>query len=180
MAWLTEDGAESRVIALSPSGPLRIGRGGDNDVVLAEDAKVSRRHLELICRQGTWWVRDLGSRNGTWVNGAKVDQVALADGDRLRVGAAVLLFRAGDDPFATVAEPEADLSSSPVLSPREQEVIAWVASGATDIQIARALGIGVATVHSHLDRIRDKTGRRRRPDLTRLAGELGLDVPDSG
>jgi DNA-binding CsgD family transcriptional regulator len=42
----------------------------------------------------------------------------------------------------------------------------------TDKEIAAELVISLATVRSHLDRIRDKTGRRRRPDLTRLSDEL--------
>jgi len=44
-----------------------------------------------------------------------------------------------------------------------------VAQGATDAQIAARLYISIRTVRSHLDRIRDKTGARRRADLTRLA-----------
>ena len=46
----------------------------------------------------------------------------------------------------------------------------------TDKEIAAALVISLATVRSHLDRIRDKTGRRRRPELSRLADELGLSA----
>ncbi len=60
------------------------------------------------------------------------------------------------------------------LSAREKQVLALVAQGETDIDIAEMLFISVRTVQSHLDRIRDKTGQRRRPDLTRLAIEHGL------
>jgi DNA-binding CsgD family transcriptional regulator len=60
------------------------------------------------------------------------------------------------------------------LSPRERELITLVASGRTDTQIAELLYISVRTVRSHLDRIRDKTGCRRRADLTRLALNAGL------
>jgi DNA-binding NarL/FixJ family response regulator len=54
------------------------------------------------------------------------------------------------------------------LSPRELEILALVASGETDRDIAKQLHIATATVYSHLDRIRDKTGARRRAQLTRL------------
>jgi len=54
------------------------------------------------------------------------------------------------------------------LSPRELEILALVAAGETDRDIAAQLFITTATVHSHLDRIRDKTGARRRSQLTRL------------
>jgi DNA-binding CsgD family transcriptional regulator len=60
------------------------------------------------------------------------------------------------------------------LSPRERELLTLVAQGRTDAQIAAQLYITVRTVSSHLDRIRDKTGCRRRADLTRLALSAGL------
>jgi predicted ATPase/DNA-binding CsgD family transcriptional regulator len=79
---------------------------------------------------------------------------------------------AGDGPAqdrATSAAPGLDK-----LSPRERELITLVAQGRTDAQIAAQLYISARTVSSHLDRIRDKTGCRRRADLTRLALGAGL------
>ena len=67
-----------------------------------------------------------------------------------------------------------------VLSQREREVLTLVAAGRTDDQVARELFISVKTVHSHLDRIRDKSGLRRRAELTRLAIRLGLSAPAPG
>jgi predicted ATPase/DNA-binding CsgD family transcriptional regulator len=60
------------------------------------------------------------------------------------------------------------------LSARERELVTLVAQGRTDAQIAAELYISVRTVRTHLDRIRDKTGCRRRADLTRLALQSGL------
>ena len=60
------------------------------------------------------------------------------------------------------------------LSVRERELVTLVAQGRTDAQIAAQLYISIRTVRSHLDRIRDKTGCRRRADLTRLALSAGL------
>jgi DNA-binding CsgD family transcriptional regulator len=60
------------------------------------------------------------------------------------------------------------------LSARERELVTLVARGRTNAQIAEQLSISVRTVGSHLDRIRDKTGCRRRADLTRLALAAGL------
>jgi len=60
------------------------------------------------------------------------------------------------------------------LSPRERELVTLVARGRTDAQIAAQMYISVRTVSTHLDRIRDKTGCRRRADLTRLALSSGL------
>jgi DNA-binding NarL/FixJ family response regulator len=60
------------------------------------------------------------------------------------------------------------------LTTREKEILRLVAGGETDQDIAEQLVISVRTVRSHLDRIRDKTGYRRRADLTRLAIERRL------
>jgi DNA-binding CsgD family transcriptional regulator len=70
--------------------------------------------------------------------------------------------------------PQAPPPGLPKLSAREQELVRLVAAGRTDAQIAAELFISVRTVRTHLDRIRDKTGCRRRADLTRLALQAGL------
>jgi DNA-binding NarL/FixJ family response regulator len=64
--------------------------------------------------------------------------------------------------------------ATPTLTAREREVLALVAAGETDRDIADTLMIAKTTVHSHLDRIRDKTGARRRAELTNLAHRLGI------
>lgn len=69
------------------------------------------------------------------------------------------------------------LRRSPHFTDREQEILGLLANGATDQEIASQLRISKHTVHSHLDRIGEKTGSRRRPDLTRLAIENGLTDP---
>ena len=71
-------------------------------------------------------------------------------------------------------QPPAAGTGAAKLSARERELIILVAHGRTDAQIADQLYISVRTVRSHLDRIRDKTGCRRRADLTRLALTAGL------
>jgi DNA-binding NarL/FixJ family response regulator/class 3 adenylate cyclase len=65
-----------------------------------------------------------------------------------------------------------DEQSGPTaLTSREREILSLLAEGETDAEIAERLYISISTVRSHLDRIRDKTGRRRRADLTRLVLE---------
>jgi serine/threonine-protein kinase PknK len=75
---------------------------------------------------------------------------------------------------ASGPQPQAAAVSPAKLSARERELVTLVAQGYTDAQIAAQLYISVRTVGSHLDRIRDKTGCRRRADLTRLAFSTGL------
>jgi predicted ATPase/class 3 adenylate cyclase/DNA-binding CsgD family transcriptional regulator len=74
----------------------------------------------------------------------------------------------------TVGQPAAGRRSDP-LSVREREIVALLAGGATDAQIAERLFLSVNTVRSHLDRIRDKTGARRRAELVRYAMQAGID-----
>jgi hypothetical protein len=71
---------------------LRIGRSSGCDVVLADDA-VSRRHAEIALRGGLCVVRDLGSCNGTYVNGRPVTHARLRRGDELQVGETLLQLR---------------------------------------------------------------------------------------
>jgi DNA-binding CsgD family transcriptional regulator len=60
------------------------------------------------------------------------------------------------------------------LSAREIEVLRLLCAGDSDQQIAEALFISVKTVHSHLDRIRTKTGARRRAEMLRFAMDHGI------
>jgi DNA-binding CsgD family transcriptional regulator len=92
-------------------------------------------------------------------------------------GAAMSLATAAEYVLMLTAAGLAPPAAAPgmeALSPRERELVTLVARGHTDAQIAGLLCISVRTVSSHLDRIRDKTGCRRRADLTRLALGAGL------
>jgi hypothetical protein len=70
-------------------GTVRIGRADDNDLVLDDD-RVSRHHGQLASRQGTLVFSDLGSTNGSFVNGSRVTQIALGPGDVLHLGGSTL------------------------------------------------------------------------------------------
>jgi hypothetical protein len=69
----------------------RIGRGADQDVVLS-DIAVSRRHITVLQEGGRFRLKDLGSGNGTLVNGQRIDTVLLNDGDHIELGNTVLRF----------------------------------------------------------------------------------------
>jgi predicted ATPase/class 3 adenylate cyclase/DNA-binding CsgD family transcriptional regulator len=79
-----------------------------------------------------------------------------------------------DAPAITVGRATADECAG-LLSAREREIIALLAGGASDAQIARHLYLSVNTVRSHLERIRDKTGARRRTELVRYSIQVGID-----
>lgn len=88
---LDEKDNEREAIAVTRT-PIVIGRQSTNDVVLS-DPNVSRRHAELRRNDATWTLVDLGSTNGTTVNGRSGSEHALKDGDKLGFGTSALLFR---------------------------------------------------------------------------------------
>ena len=68
-----------------------LGRSRDVDVQL-DDPNVSRRHAEIVQEGSTWWLVDLGSTNGTEVDGQRVRRVRLADGSRFTLGETTVTF----------------------------------------------------------------------------------------
>ena len=75
------------------AAPLTIGRGGQNDVSIDGDEFASARHVRIEPRRDGVWVHDLGSTNGTYVNGVRIDRPRkLVTGDVVRVGETELRF----------------------------------------------------------------------------------------
>jgi len=68
-----------------------LGRSRDADVQI-EDANVSRRHAEIVQEGSTYWLVDLGSTNGTEVDGQRVQRIRLADGSRFTIGETTVTF----------------------------------------------------------------------------------------
>jgi ABC transport system ATP-binding/permease protein len=77
-----------------PPGSVTIGRAADNDIVIT-DLLASRHHATLVPTEDGVEIRDAQSINGTFVNGAPVDQVQLHDGDVVTIGNVDLVFAAG-------------------------------------------------------------------------------------
>jgi pSer/pThr/pTyr-binding forkhead associated (FHA) protein len=71
------------------------GRHPESDIFL-DDVTVSRRHAEFHRRDGSFFVRDVGSLNGTYVNRQRVDEAELANGDELQIGKFKLTFYTGE------------------------------------------------------------------------------------
>jgi hypothetical protein len=71
---------------------ISIGRASDNDVIV-DDPLVSRHHCQLKLQHGAYGFADLGSRNGSWVNGEPATEVALGPGDVIRIGSTEIEFQ---------------------------------------------------------------------------------------
>jgi pSer/pThr/pTyr-binding forkhead associated (FHA) protein len=83
---------EGEVVALT-SHPVTVGRGSNNDVPLPSDEYASTRHARFEPRRDGVWIEDIGSTNGTFVNGIRLTRERkLAAGDVVRVGETDLRF----------------------------------------------------------------------------------------
>jgi hypothetical protein len=80
----------SRTIELD-GRPVALGRAADNQLVL-DDPQVSRHHARIQARRGSLVLTDLGSTNGTWVGGVRVDEVVLGAGDTIEIGDTTLVI----------------------------------------------------------------------------------------
>jgi pSer/pThr/pTyr-binding forkhead associated (FHA) protein len=82
---------------IAPDKQILIGRSSDLDMVLVEDM-VSRKHARISTQADQIWIEDLGSTNGTFVNGEKIKRARLKEGDRLLIGTSILKLMASDAP----------------------------------------------------------------------------------
>lgn len=94
---------QGQVFALAERRTV-IGRHPQADIVLHPDSAASRRHAEVYPESGRWWLRDLGSRNGTELNGRKAGDEELSDRDEIVIGDNVFVFEQKDADAAAIAE----------------------------------------------------------------------------
>jgi len=87
----TEGQYSGQKVGLPETGIL-MGRSEGTDLVI-DDPQVSSRHAQLKIEDGTWWIADLKSSNGTTVNGQAIETVALNDGDTVTMGETRFVFQ---------------------------------------------------------------------------------------
>lgn len=105
---------------LKPNKQVVIGRSSDLDMVLVEDM-VSRKHAKISCQEGKVFIEDLGSTNGTFVNGEKVKQGRLKEGDRILIGTSILkLVAQGSAPQLDDAQVKRKLEEAAVAAAARQ------------------------------------------------------------
>ena len=142
---------DGREIPLS-EGVTTLGRTADNAVSFSDDANVSRNHAEIEFRNGEYLVIDLGSSNGTTVNGSKVvGEKFLMPGDVIVLGGSSRIEFAesgnGDGPEAATPEPETDAVPPSVETPAEGEAPeAAEAAGGGSSKLLLLIAGGVACI----------------------------------
>jgi len=172
-------GARSWRLALE-ADRCTVGRGNDNAIAVT-DPKVSDLHAVLERFSAGWCATDLGSSNGTWVNGERIfGPRRLGDGDEVRVGETRLLFH--DPQSAPVTKTEAE-EMPPPLTSRERDVLVALCrpllardmftEPASTRAIADELVVTLAAVKQHLANLYDKFGVARGDEhrRARLANE---------
>ena len=155
------------------ASPFRIGRDPTCELRI-QDSHVSRFHAEAMLQGDVWWVRDLGSTNGLILNGHRVEQSQLQDGDRLQLGGggpllSVILpptpFRRTEAPSTVRAPVPSGPNAPPPPAPREQ-------SGSAELSLSeiedkylnpksdRPAGQHTQMIRVAYDRIRKKQRRK--------------------
>jgi pSer/pThr/pTyr-binding forkhead associated (FHA) protein len=143
-----------------------VGKAVENDISLEDDPMASHLHAVLEQFPAAWCVTDLGSSNGTWVNGERIwSSRRLRHGDEIRVGQTRLIFR--DPPSTAGAQTEVE-DAPPNLTARERDVLVALCRPLLDRDMftepasTRAIGeelvITQAAVKQHLVNLYDKFG----------------------
>jgi pSer/pThr/pTyr-binding forkhead associated (FHA) protein len=171
---------------------LTIGASGSSDLPIANDSRVSRLHAALESLSGGWWIRDLDSTNGTFVNGARIRSGRrLWSGDEIRVGDTTLILRTEEIDVGPATE---GAVPPPRITDRERDVLLELCrpllSGdvftepASIRTVAEALNVTEGAVKQHLLNLYDKFGviesdARRRVQLANEALHRGaISVAD--
>jgi ATP/maltotriose-dependent transcriptional regulator MalT len=166
---------------------VTIGKAPSNDIAIASDSAMSRMHAVLERLSAGWVLRDLSSRNGTYVNGERIwAERPLRNGDDIQLGKTRIYYHADKPEQLTATEAPED---APELTRREREVMVALcrpllagdafSEPATVREMAEELVVTNAAIKQHLGRLYDKfrifeqEGESRRAKLANEAMRRG-------
>jgi DNA-binding CsgD family transcriptional regulator len=162
-------------------GKQFIGRS-ETCQVRIDHPSVSRRHAELLFERATVCVRDLNSRNGTFVDGKSVTRATLAVGRKLEIGSVALELVSSvasrwvgdpdtDEETGSVVEAAASratASTVQLIPPAQRRVLRLLLEGLSEKQVAAHLGVSDQTVHWHVKGIYRALNVHSRAELMAL------------
>ena len=121
-----------KTYSLDPTDENQIGRGTDCDIVLT-DPLCSRVHAIVVQENDGWWLRDASSRNGSFVNGQKINEAKLVDGCFMRVGSTEFSFHLAEQPPTACDQSDGNVTQTIIkdkpIDSVDMDLIAW-----TDLQ----------------------------------------------
>jgi pSer/pThr/pTyr-binding forkhead associated (FHA) protein len=157
------------------------------------DERVSRQHAKIWERNGVAFIRDLKSRNGTFVDGERVERCTLLSGKRLRIADITFEVIASQSAVrnaafsrlkSTTVKHEIPLgvinTNFPGLSDGPRQVLRLLVQGVSEKEAAAALNLSYHTVHAHVKQIYRQLGVRSRGELIALclaAPAADVDAP---
>ena len=182
MAVLSYMGPRGSEIYELPAERVTLGRKHGNHLALDWDGAVSSRHAALEPITGSWFIEDLGSTNGTWVNGERIEaKKALHVNDEIRLGDTILQFHGviSSEPVPTTTP----AAKKPDLTRKQLEVLRHLcrpqakdqrAPCSTTKEMAAQMYVGEAAVKAHLATLYEKfeipeAGQQRRALLAKAA-----------
>ena len=113
---VTSGAEKGREFSLTPD--QTIGRLASNEISVP-DTRMSRQNTRIRLRGETWWITDLGSKNGTFVNGERVKEKALSPDDDIRVGETHFSFVVDAEAFAEAGAPAHPINAAPSVDVRD-------------------------------------------------------------
>ena len=171
-----------RVLILDPGRDrLTLGRRPTADLPIHWDSEVSRLHAELVRKGDDWTLMDDGlSMNGSFVNGEPVGgHRRLCDGDAIRLGSTVLIFRSPKEQESQATAPSAQVRTVASLTDAQKRVLdalcrpfkesAAFVTPPTNEQIAQELYLSVDAVKKHLRALFEKFGVEHLPQNEKRA-----------
>lgn len=103
---------------------VTIGRAADNDIVFFNEVAISRRHAQIVKRDNSYLVKDLKSKNGTRLNGERIDKSELHNGDQIQIGKSVLEFqRSVSEEVVVLSKEKVEVKDSGIIYRSLQEVL---------------------------------------------------------
>lgn len=101
---------------------VSLGRSYNCDVTLTDDSVVSAEHASIRFEQGAWWLYDLRSTNGTFVNGQRVEAIQLSENDKIKIGSTIFEFHENESELFDNALHNTQLELEDVVSDKPHKI----------------------------------------------------------